>query len=185
MPQQIKPLKRVRPAMRTVRSPQQLEAAARDVRYEYLMLLVSSQYLESGMSSPMDDLTKNLALEAFLLHYRNLRSFLCPSLQPIKDDDVIASDFVDCARAEDIGNTDVLKADLQKINKLLAHLSYSRVEYKEAGDKSWDPDRMVAGIQSSFQVFIDRLPPQRRAWFPDCAGPGSNSGESQHLGVTP
>lgn len=150
---------------RVVRSAEELEAAASHVKYEVAMLLVASHYLSTGMCSPADDSTKNLALEAFLLHFRNLRAFLCPSLQPISADDVIASDFLDSKYAEDIVDPGELKADQTRINKLLAHLSYARVTYEQAGEKAWHTERMVASVQGGLRVFFNRLPAGRHPWF--------------------
>lgn len=159
---------------RAVRSVEELEAAASHVKYEFDMFRVASNYLWTGMCSPADDSTKNLALEAFLLHYRNLRAFLCPSLQPISSDDVIASDFLGSTSAQDIVDPGELKADLTRINKLLAHLSYTRVKYEQAGEKEWKHERMVSSIQVGLRVFFERLPAERHAWFGVLVIPGES-----------
>jgi hypothetical protein len=81
---------------RTSKTPAELEEAARHVGYEMRMLLFSSQHLEGWYASPItvDEDDANMVLESFLLHFRNLRTFLCPSTQKLTSpDDVIASDF--------------------------------------------------------------------------------------------
>jgi hypothetical protein len=60
----------------TLKSPGELRAAAGHVRYELDMLVCAAHYIPVGISSPAVDETKNIALKAFLLHYRNLRAFL-------------------------------------------------------------------------------------------------------------
>ena len=85
---------------RTIRSIQTdavLEEAGRHVHYEIAMLIHSVDYYAWVCSLPPSaatDKCKNMAIESFLLHYRNLRGFLCPSIQTSWPDDVIASDFL-------------------------------------------------------------------------------------------
>lgn len=150
---------------RPLRAPGELSAAADHVRYELDMLVCSALYISDGFSSPADDATKNIALEAFLLHYRNLRAFLCPSLQKTSLDDVIASDFMGHLKPEDVGNPADLGLDKDRIDKLLAHISYERARYDAAGAKSWNPHVMVRRIQEDMAKFFLRLPPERRPWF--------------------
>lgn len=112
---------------RRIRTDKELEAAAIHVKYEVRMLLYSSWHLGIGHGSPAtmpygDD--KNIALESFLLHYRNLRAFLCPSLQSVGDDDILATDFLGCTSATNVGDTNKLGTDKKRLDKMLAHLSY-------------------------------------------------------------
>jgi hypothetical protein len=61
---------------RPVRDNSDLEASAKDVRYEIEMMIGSASDLEAVWASPpttLADRHKNMALECFLLHYRNLR----------------------------------------------------------------------------------------------------------------
>jgi hypothetical protein len=95
---------------RRIRTDNELEAAAIHVKYEIRMLLYSSWHLGTGHGSPAtmpagDD--KNMALESFLLHYRNLRAFLCPLLQNVVDDDILASDFLGDTSATNVGDTTI------------------------------------------------------------------------------
>lgn len=150
---------------RTLRSPGELQAAAGHVRYELAMLVCAALYIPGGISSPAVGETKNIALEAFLLHYRNLRAFLCPSLQKTSGDDIIASDFMDNSIPEDVGDPGELGGDKDRIDKLLAHISYERARYEATGEKSWNPDAMARRIQKGMAKFFLRLSPERREWF--------------------
>jgi hypothetical protein len=129
------------------------------------MLSAAGLRLPYGFSSPAEDDTANMALESFLLHFRNLRAFLCPSLQKPRRDDVIASDFLGSPKAEDQANPKVLGRRKRKIDKLLAHISYSREGYVRRGAKSWPGPRMLGDVRAALRQFLDRLPPERRDWF--------------------
>ena len=126
--------------LRPLRSESQLRNAARHVAYEIDMLLYTARSLGSLYSSPPSGLSEpqqNVALESFLLHFRNLRAFLCPSLQATGVDDVIAGDFLHRSEAIDVGDAAALAADKQRLDRMLAHLSYSRDKYIAAGDAGW------------------------------------------------
>src|SRR5713101_96523 len=93
---------------RNVRSSDELEQAAKHVTYEIEMLSFSAGYLAGEHSSPISEPIgnqKNMALESFLTHFRNLRSFLCPGLARLDDDDIIASDFLGMEDASYLGDT--------------------------------------------------------------------------------
>jgi hypothetical protein len=105
---------------RQKRTPEELEKAARHVSYEIEMLGFSAEHLGGCHSSPMCTPTgneKNMALESFLLHFRNVRAFLCPSLQRLTDDDVLASDFLGMYDGSDVGDRDKLKVDKERLDK--------------------------------------------------------------------
>jgi hypothetical protein len=129
------------------------------------MLTAAGARLPDGFSSPVDDETPNMALESFLLHFRNLRAFLCPSLQFPRRDDVIASDFLGARQAEDVARPGVLGRRKKKIDRLLAHISYSREGYVKRGAKAWPAPSMLAEMQSALREFLERLPTERRGWF--------------------
>ena len=63
---------------RPKRSPAELQVAAHHVTYEIGMLFFSAEDLGGRYASPLappEDMAKNMALECFLLHFRNLRAF--------------------------------------------------------------------------------------------------------------
>ena len=157
------------PLMRIVRSPEDLEPAARHFNYELRMLFFSATQLAGWHASPPtmgDDDWKNLALESFLLHFRNLRAFLCPSLQAVSGDDILASDLLGESEARDIGAAAALSKDKKRLDKMLAHLSYSRKTYVEAQDYGWHTAEMEITLLDQLEVFFGLLSPTRRAWFP-------------------
>ena len=151
------------------RSPTELQVAAHHVTYEIGMLFFSAEDLGGWHASPLappEDMAKNMALECFLLHFRNLRAFLCPSIQASSVDDIIAGDFLNELEARDIGEAEVLSNDKKRLDRMLAHLSYSRKEYIEAKSYGWLTAEMELALLDQLEVFFGRLSPERREWFP-------------------
>jgi hypothetical protein len=113
-------------------------------------------------------------LESFLLHYRNLRDFLCPRLkekdQAPSNDTVVASDFLDMEAPQNMADASVLGKDRTRINKMLAHISYQRAKYKRKGEDTWLVHTMCRELVKGLEEFLKRLAafaPNRRAWFPN------------------
>lgn len=168
---------------RRSRTTEELQKAALQVSYEIEMLGFSAEHLSGWYSSPFTypvGNEKNMALESFLLHFRNLRAFLCPSLQRCTADDVLASDFLGKGDGTDVGDRHKLNAGKERLDKMLAHVSYSRLDYIEAGDHWWDSSAMLILILTELQKFLVRLPEQHRAWFP----PAESLNERQHRAQT-
>ena len=154
---------------RRTRTTEELRKAAGHVSYEIEMLGFSAEHVGGWHSSPMTTPVgneKNMALESFLLHFRNLRAFLCPSLQRLTDDDVLASDFLGMYDGSDVGDRDKLKVDKERLDKMLAHVSYSRPDYIEAGDHGWDSSAMLILMLAQLEKSLARLSKEQRAWFP-------------------
>ncbi len=141
---------------------EQLREAAAHVAYEVETMLFAADHLESGHSSPATEpegKEKDVFLEAFLLHYRNLRAFLCPSLQMVGDDDVLASDFLGENAQRDHADASVLGREKVRINKLLAHISYARRRYW------WQVQQMRGEMLEALAGFINSLSAKQQAWF--------------------
>ena len=107
-----------------------------------------------------------MALESFLIHFRNLRSFLCPSLQVLGDDDVIASDFLGEQMPEDIGDSARLSVDKQRLDRMLSHVSYSREKYITSGDYEWRVADLTVIALDELEKFLAQLPAEKVPWFP-------------------
>jgi hypothetical protein len=157
---------------RPSRTVDELRKAAVAVDYEFAMLVFSAQHLSGWHSSPMTipaGSEMNMALESFLLHFRNLREFLCPSM--LREDDVLASDFLGLYDGSDVGDRNTLHADKKRLDKMLAHISYSRADYIHAGDHRWNSSTMLVLMQRELQKFVARLPTPQRTWFPSVGTP--------------
>jgi hypothetical protein len=155
---------------RRIRSDAELRGAAQHVKYEIVMLVFSADHLEGGHSSPATRPSgdpRNMALDSFLLHFRNLRAFLCPLLQKTSDDDVCAGDFLNEPAEKNLGNARRLAGDKVRLDKMLAHLSYSRDRYIETGEHMWHSPEMLITMMEELGGFLDLLSKERRAWFPE------------------
>ena len=162
---------------RPVRPDDALREAAPHVGYEIGMLMYSGAYIGWGHSSPPSTPSgndRNMALESFLLHFRNLRAFLCPSLQNISNDDILASDYLDKVDPQDVGIPRRFHAtEKARLDKMLAHISYARRTYIAAGDHFWPGALMTKTIIEELTKFVELLPPGRQGWFPSAATLGS------------
>ena len=159
-----------RVCLRIARADEVLRGAAKHVEYEIEMLLYAQDHIGGFHSSPMTmplGMEKNMALESFLLHFRNLRAFLYPSLQSVLDDDVVASDFLGEQKAEDVGDDPgTLASHKERLDRMVAHLSYLREEYIVAGDGGWNVAQMAIAILDQMDSFLARLPGHTIPWFP-------------------
>ena len=108
-----------------------------------------------------------MALESFLLHVRNLRAFLCPSLQRSGVDDILAGDFLGLSTETDIGDTIKLGIDKTRLDRMLAHVSYTRDDYIEASDYLWNIGSLSIVMLEQLLAFVLLLPIDRRDWFPN------------------
>lgn len=154
---------------RKIRSDSELQEAALHVKYEIEMLTHCTEYLSAEYASPPDPLAthdKNMALETFLMHYRNLRAFLCPNLQRVAEDDIIASDFLKEPAARDIADASKFKLDKERLDGMLSHLTYRRVGYIAASNNLWSVSDMVRAMLLELQAFIGALPSAMASWFP-------------------
>lgn len=152
----------------------ELEVAAADVAYEIETMLFAADHLAWGHSSPAvepEGKEMDVFLESFLLHYRNLRAFLCPSLQSRFKTDVFGWHFLLYAQEPtNEGDLVTLGRDKDRLNACLAHISYDREHYRRAGDWNWEVQRMRDEMVRNLRDFLLKLAPFRRAWFLDSEG---------------
>lgn len=135
------------------------------------MLVYTALVLGAGYASPPTRLTeqqKNAALESFLLHFRNLRDFMCVA-RFWDDHDLFASDFLGFDRPVDVADRETIAptAESDKVNVMLSHLSRLRNDYIEAPDTNWPTAEMAVRILAAFlKNFLGRVNGQARTWFP-------------------
>lgn len=150
------------------RTTDELKAAAIHVSYEVRMLIFAGSHIRGWYSSPVSGPNEQetcMALESFLLHFRNLRAFLCPSLQRTTHDDVTAADFLDRGHLEDVTEPGPLERDKVRLDKMLAHLSYSRPDFIAEGVHAWNVPSMSIEILNALEAFLRELSPERGPWF--------------------
>jgi hypothetical protein len=133
------------------------------------MLMFAGSHLGGWHSSPMSKPTgneQNMALECLLLHFRNLRGFLCPTLQATHEEDICASEFLGKSKAADVVDNRGFKPDKERLDKMLAHLSYARKSFIETGNHAWPVARMSIEILEHLEAFLGLLNSEIRSWFP-------------------
>jgi hypothetical protein len=144
------------------RTAEELKQGAMWVHYEFQTLLYShranvcavvrqsdsmlSKY-EQGLWHTLNTCT----LEAFLLHYRNLKQFL----NNLKyADDVKAEHYSDSWSGHSNLQSDC--DEDERLNRLLAHISYSRGTLKRG---NWDMPAMESNICATFHRFLHTVRP--------------------------
>jgi len=137
-----------------------LKAVARDVSYEV------NRLFEAAALWPHvpEDKGRRLILEALLLHFRNVLDFFFGAAK--NADDVHASHFFDDVSEWKPAKPAWLEEYRRRCNKLLAHLTYSRVEYDRRGEMSWKLDDKLVLVRETWYAFLNALPQERRQWFP-------------------
>ena len=140
---------------------QYLASSNGSLYYEVQML----NYAAKESLNTQSGFEHNVAVETFLVHFRNVRDFLYPAsdswTNDRKFDDVIAFDF--CSDWLSVADDwkECSANERHRVNKLLAHISYSRPQL----DHNWPVAYMVAVIRNSFAAFVSTLPPERKEWF--------------------
>jgi len=151
-------------AKRRKRGDRALRTAAGTISYEYQMFC-SAFAATSAMSrvqrTPQTEAIRVLTLEAALLHARVLRDFFIGSGSD--PDDILVTDFV--PRRPRFALPVLRSRQIRsRLNKLLAHPSYSRARL----GKQWPIVAIHAEITTAWQLFLDRVAdyaPTRRNWF--------------------
>ncbi len=134
-------------------TPEHKEKILDAVFYEIEQLLFACSY-KSGIIN-----VDNALLESTLLHSRSLLDFYEKSKrrtrrkgnQKVELDDVLATDFNFYAR-----KIQIPPQDRDRLNKDLAHLTYSRVD-RSQNDKWWDYKQVVFPILHRSREFLDHL----------------------------
>ena len=132
--------------------------------YEALMMQeAAARCVEpTGKRSLQKDVPYNMAIECFLVHFRNLRDFLYPDDKvQAESDNVVAFDYDSNWAKTDKDWKDCSSDERRRINKLLAHISYSRRELAHR----WPINDMRQRIMQRLAAFIRCLPASRQEWF--------------------
>jgi hypothetical protein len=115
------------------------------------------QLLHASRLSTNNLFVSNAVLESVLLHVRTLLDFYERSTrstrqergQTVEQDDVLALDFG--FAAQEIAIPDDYR---ERLNKDLAHLTYSRLERRTLDSKQWDHRRVTCPVLSRSREFV-------------------------------
>lgn len=142
-----------------------LKKAVEHIKYEISVLNYSFDEL---LKNP-DGNKKNLLIDGFVLHARNLFEFFYPKNDARKyPDDMLWFDYIKqlkLFKKNRIKRKDV-KFNLKKAHKQLAHLSYKRNIYiNQLNKKSWPIGIIHNNLNRTYQIFLDSLSDARKEWF--------------------
>ncbi|MFH1444630.1 MAG: hypothetical protein ABIG34_04580 [Candidatus Peregrinibacteria bacterium] len=142
------------------------QAVALSLQYEVDMFISTAAQLNPENDRPLFGGARNAMLESFLIHARVLKGFFFDA--PSYPDDVSAKHFFDNDQDWPLtceGECPYLYANMSRISKAVAHLSYERIGYEE--DKNWDIRSILHELMTVWERFLSSLPHDRRRWFPD------------------
>lgn len=106
-----------------------------------------------------DDVLRSALVESFLIHFRNLRSFLRPGLSSERNPDkAIAVNYTSGDWNPIVTSSKWLGNDVnQRINRTLAHITSENWSEHRNGDKRWDVGEMSKEILNVVDQFRDQL----------------------------
>jgi hypothetical protein len=128
----------------------QAQDIAPEVLYEWNMFEWCANELQKR---PEDYAYRNCLLESFLMHARVLHDFF---MFGPKEDAVSAQDFLLCP---------YLSKERRRLQGMVPHLTYRRLDYKRTGQKPWNVTAIIDDITRAWAFFLASLPPERRHWF--------------------
>lgn len=147
------------------KSKDDLIQASEQVLYEYKMMNWTAK--ELFKATPKEGYLHNAILESFAIHVRNLIEFLFSNELRYKDDILAMHFFEDNSEWSKIRpkQTLILKNALKQANKLVAHLTYSRIRFSY-DERMWRFVNIVDEINDVFEnyfaknVFKEKLHPE-------------------------
>lgn len=116
------------------------------------------------VANPQDQFEKNILLESFAIHSRNLFDFFYSKKK--QKDDISYEDFI--ARKMEFKSRRtkkrILKNLTKKTNKQIAHLSYSRNNYNRI-TKGWNVTTIYKNMNKTIVAFYNCMEPEKKKWF--------------------
>jgi hypothetical protein len=140
-----------------------IKKATGDIKYEIDMLHFTADYLSNPR---LPQVIKNVLIESFAIHARNLYIFFYTDSISRKKDDVVAQDFAINKRKFKIYRTKkiLLKFILKRVAKQIAHLTYHRAVYNKK-TKPWKHLDIRIKMDKTIDAFINSLPDGQKNWF--------------------
>lgn len=132
---------------------------AHHIRYEVSRLSFTAR---SEHFCAADDVG-GIARESFLLHFRNVAQFLYGKEK--FPNDCVVQHYLNGVTWTPT-TPQWYRDDMGRCNKLLAHLTYERVDFERDAKMVWKgiPEK-AAYLINKWQAFVRALPADRRAWF--------------------
>lgn len=139
---------------RKKRTKQELMIACDAFAYE--MWMFNKTVKELICQPKHSQILTNILIDSFVIHTRNLLDFFCPN-RPHRDD-IIAEDFFSSPNKwtsnspQDFGLDLCIQNIRFRINKMAAHLTYTRLNIK---DKSWKFKEISTYINKLYEKFYN------------------------------
>ena len=146
-----------------------LKNAAKHIKYEINMLLFSSSKLinlkkDNPKITVFDfNMMKNIFIETFVLHARNLCEFLYANKRKYPDD-MFWKDFLTDKQQKKYNPTKYIFNN-EKANKQLAHLRYKRNVWENKKKKSWEIFKIQKAINDAYRCFLLSMSKAKRKRF--------------------
>jgi hypothetical protein len=140
--------------MRKVRRSINIDLAAyadEHLVYEAQMFVATREALSKGIP---DQFLKNAIIESAGLHFRNLFDFFYP--RQIKDDDVIAADYVPNWQSVCPQPTASLQGAHTRTHKEFAHLTTKRFSGTPTA-KAWDFETISNDLKPIVRAFVENV----------------------------
>jgi hypothetical protein len=129
--------------------------------YEIMMFNGTNMKLQTGVS---DQFEKNILLESFAIHCRNLFDFFYKKRKYV--DDIVAYDYISQKKQfiHERTKTRILKNLTEKANKQVAHLTYKRNNYNRR-TKGWSVGIIAINMNNTIVAFLKCLDSDKKKWF--------------------
>jgi hypothetical protein len=144
-------------------SEQELQKASDALKYEIDMFRSLAEYFISGKVAK--DIVARALLESFLIHVRVLTDFFYPEhhykkVDRKKHDDIMAKNFFELPdKWSKIRppKSDNLNEAETRANKLLAHLTYTRLTTTQE-ESRWKPEKITDELGKVVDIFLQNVP---------------------------
>ena len=147
-------------------STAKLKTSSEHVFYEIWMFLAIIKKLAVMPKEPKCIFCKNVYLESFVIHLRNLLNFFYTSSNNRKKDDILAEDFLKDVKKFKKERTSYSQMSYTKtrIDKQAAHLTYHRSRYNKR-TKLWQFAKLHSQLYPIIVAFYECLPNSFRNWL--------------------
>lgn len=142
-----------------------LKTASEHVFYEIWMFLAVIKELAVMPQISENIFCRNVFLESFVIHLRNILNFFyTPTKNRVKDD-ILAEDFLKDIKKFKKGITPffLLSYTKTRIDKQLAHLTYHRSRYNKR-TKPWQFGKLYSQLYQTIVAFYESLPVSFKNW---------------------
>jgi hypothetical protein len=150
---------------REPRSREELRAAMAHISYEWQAFNSAGSALEKAArasAAPVNMMHVQLAMvraalvDSLAIHARSLLHFVYPRGE--QPDDILAQDFIPEWETLCPSSPADLDTFRRRVNKLVAHLAYDRIELTREEELNWVMPGLIEALGAAWKVFLSNLP---------------------------